>query len=150
MLSAMAASIGACGTCTSPATCVSSASTWYSRMPGAAIPILSSIGALATASEAWIVDIWGVMHNGARAFDAAGEACRKFRAGGGIVILLSNAPRPFSAIGYPVAPAIFVLACLLIVGNAIYSRPGPTTAGLLVIGAGIPLYMWLTRRRTVS
>ena len=61
-----------------------------------------------------------------------------------------SAPRPFSAIGYPVAPAIFVVACLLIVMNAIYSRPGPTGAGLLVMGAGIPLYMWLTRRRRVS
>ena len=57
-----------------------------------------------------------------------------------------DAPRPFRAIGYPVAPAIFVVACLLIVVNAIYSRPGPTGAGLLVMAAGIPLYMWLTRR----
>ncbi len=57
------------------------------------------------------------------------------------------APRPFKAMGYPVAPAIFVVACLLIVVNGIYSRPGPTGAGLLVMAAGIPLYMWLTRRR---
>jgi len=56
------------------------------------------------------------------------------------------APRPFTAIGYPVAPAIFVVACFLIVINAIYSRPGPTGAGLVVMAAGIPLYMWLTRR----
>src|SRR5204863_4560092 len=61
-------------------------------------PILSSIAELAPTPDAWIVDIWGVMHNGARAFAAAGEACRKFRAGGGIVMLLSNAPRPFSAV----------------------------------------------------
>ena len=67
-------------------------------MTPAAIPILSSIAELSPTFDAWIVDIWGVMHNGARAFDAAGEACRKFRAGGGIVILLSNAPRPFSAV----------------------------------------------------
>jgi APA family basic amino acid/polyamine antiporter len=59
-----------------------------------------------------------------------------------------GAPRPFRAIGYPVAPAIFVIACALIVVNGIYSRPGPTGAGLLVMVAGIPLYMWLTRRRT--
>jgi APA family basic amino acid/polyamine antiporter len=58
-----------------------------------------------------------------------------------------GAPRPFKAIGYPVAPAIFVIACLLIVVNGVYSRPGPTGAGLLVMGAGIPLYLWLTRRR---
>ncbi len=64
----------------------------------AAIPILASIGEIASTCEAWIVDIWGVMHNGARAFEAAGEACRRFRARGGIVVLLSNAPRPFSAV----------------------------------------------------
>jgi len=39
----------------------------------AAIPILTSIAPLAATSEAWIVDIWGVMHNGARAFEAAGD-----------------------------------------------------------------------------
>ena len=61
-------------------------------------PILSSIAPLAETSEAWIVDIWGVMHNGARAHAAAGDACRRFRARGGIVVLLSNAPRPFSAV----------------------------------------------------
>jgi APA family basic amino acid/polyamine antiporter len=58
-----------------------------------------------------------------------------------------GAPRPFKALGYPVAPAIFVAACFFIVINGIYSRPGPTGAGLLVMAAGIPLYLWLTRRR---
>lgn len=67
-------------------------------MTAAAIPILPSIAELASTSDAWIVDIWGVMHNGASAFAAAGEACRRFRAAGGIVVLLSNAPRPFTAV----------------------------------------------------
>jgi HAD superfamily hydrolase (TIGR01459 family) len=65
-------------------------------MTVAAIPILSSIAGLASACDAWIVDIWGVMHNGARAYQPACEACIKFRDGGGIVALLSNAPRPFA------------------------------------------------------
>jgi HAD superfamily hydrolase (TIGR01459 family) len=65
-------------------------------MNHAAIPILSSIAAVASDCEAWIVDIWGVMHNGARAHQAACEACIRFREGGGIVALLSNAPRPFT------------------------------------------------------
>jgi len=65
-------------------------------MTAAAIPILSSIGELASAGDAWIVDIWGVMHNGARAYDRACDACRRMRAGGGTVVLLSNAPRPFT------------------------------------------------------
>src|SRR5262245_24075481 len=67
-------------------------------MSGADIPILSSIGSLAVSSAAWIVDIWGVMHNGARAFEPAAEACTKFRQRGGNVLLLSNAPRPFAAV----------------------------------------------------
>jgi HAD superfamily hydrolase (TIGR01459 family) len=64
----------------------------------AAVPILSSISALVPTSQAWIVDIWGVMHNGARAHQAAVEACARFRAAGGTVVLLSNAPRPFAAV----------------------------------------------------
>jgi HAD superfamily hydrolase (TIGR01459 family) len=67
-------------------------------MTHAAIPILSSITKLSAPCDAWIVDIWGVMHNGARAYAAAGEACRRFRRNGGIVVLLSNAPRPFRAV----------------------------------------------------
>lgn len=61
-----------------------------------AIPILPGIGSLAADAQAWIVDIWGVMHNGVRAFPAAVAACRRFRASGGTVLLLSNAPRPFT------------------------------------------------------
>lgn len=59
------------------------------------IPIVSGIAGLAAGRKAWIVDIWGVMHNGARAFPQAVEACRQFRRAGGTVLLLSNAPRPF-------------------------------------------------------
>jgi HAD superfamily hydrolase (TIGR01459 family) len=60
-----------------------------------AIPILTSIAELAASTDAWIVDIWGVMHNGERAYAAAADAARAFRARGGTVVLLSNAPRPF-------------------------------------------------------
>jgi APA family basic amino acid/polyamine antiporter len=61
-----------------------------------------------------------------------------------------SAPRPFRAVGYPVAPAVFTLASLAIVVNAIYTDPGPAGAGLAVIAAGVPLYIWLTRARRVS
>ena len=67
-------------------------------MQSSAIPILSSIAPLASSSEAWIVDIWGVMHNGACAHRSAVQACTRFRAAGGTVVLLSNAPRPFAAV----------------------------------------------------
>jgi HAD superfamily hydrolase (TIGR01459 family) len=58
------------------------------------IPVLDSIGELGESYSAWLVDIWGVMHNGVRAFPAAVEATRRFREQGGIVVLLSNSPRP--------------------------------------------------------
>ena len=61
-----------------------------------------------------------------------------------------SASRPFRALGYPVAPGVFILASLAIVLNAIYTDPGPAGAGLAVIAAGVPLYMWLTHSRGVS
>jgi HAD superfamily hydrolase (TIGR01459 family) len=58
------------------------------------IPILDSISGLARRYDAWLTDIWGVMHNGLRPYPHAVEACRLFRDGGGVVILISNSPRP--------------------------------------------------------
>jgi HAD superfamily hydrolase (TIGR01459 family) len=60
----------------------------------AEIPVLASIAELGARYRAWLVDIWGVMHNGHRAFPGAVAAARTFRAQGGIVVLLSNSPRP--------------------------------------------------------
>jgi HAD superfamily hydrolase (TIGR01459 family) len=58
------------------------------------IPVLDSIRDLGPRYRAWLVDIWGVMHNGHRAFPRAVAATRAFRGQGGIVVLLSNSPRP--------------------------------------------------------
>jgi HAD superfamily hydrolase (TIGR01459 family) len=58
------------------------------------IPVIDAIAPLGKSYAAWLVDIWGVMHNGMRAFPPAVEATRRYREQGGIVILLSNSPRP--------------------------------------------------------
>jgi HAD superfamily hydrolase (TIGR01459 family) len=58
------------------------------------IPVIDAIAPLGKGYAAWLVDIWGVMHNGVRAFPPAVEATRRYRKQGGIVILLSNSPRP--------------------------------------------------------
>jgi HAD superfamily hydrolase (TIGR01459 family) len=47
---------------------------------------------------AWLCDIWGVLHNGVAAFPHAVEACRMYRRTGGVVLLVSNAPRPAAAV----------------------------------------------------
>ena len=59
-----------------------------------AIPILTSIAELAGRYDAWLCDIWGVMHNGERPFSDAVQACSNFREGGGVITLISNSPRP--------------------------------------------------------
>jgi basic amino acid/polyamine antiporter, APA family len=52
----------------------------------------------------------------------------------------SGDARPFSAFGYPWAPAIFVIASALMVGNAFWREPGPTAVGAGLIALGIPVY----------
>ena len=44
----------------------------------------------------WFSDIWGVVHNGVTPFHAACHALSQHRKNGGIVILVTNAPRPAS------------------------------------------------------
>ena len=57
-----------------------------------------------------------------------------------------HAPRPFKAIGYPLTPAIFVLFSAVMVANAIYREPRVSGLGILLIAAGIPVYLWFTKR----
>jgi HAD superfamily hydrolase (TIGR01459 family) len=62
------------------------------------IPIVASIAPVSQNREAWLADVWGVMHNGVEPFVAACDACTRFRLAGGIVVLLSNAPRPAASV----------------------------------------------------
>lgn len=71
--------------------------------PRAGIPILPSISSLATAADVWLSDVWGVIHNGRAAFPGAVDACTRFRAEGGTVILITNAPRPDTAVAEALA-----------------------------------------------
>ena len=41
-----------------------------------------------------LCDVWGVLHDGLHAHLEAADALTRFRAGGGVVVLVSNAPRP--------------------------------------------------------
>jgi APA family basic amino acid/polyamine antiporter len=68
-----------------------------------------------------------------------------------------TAPRPFKALGYPLAPLVFVTASVLIVLNALWvdlvvplqtrGPWGPAAAGLLIIALGVPMYYFFSRRR---
>jgi len=57
-------------------------------------PILARAGELLARYDVLYCDVWGVLHDGHRAFTEACDALSRFRAGGGTVILISNAPVP--------------------------------------------------------
>ena len=56
------------------------------------------------------------------------------------------AARPFSTVGYPWAPAIFVIASALMLANALWREPKPTLAGAGLILLGIPVYFVFRRK----
>lgn len=66
------------------------------------MPLISGLSAIADNYDALLCDVWGVLHNGKRAYPGVPEALSRFRAKGGTVLLLSNAPRPSAAL-----PAMF-------------------------------------------
>ena len=99
------------------------------------VPIVTSIEPFLGRVEAWICDIWGVVHNGIQAFPSAVDACVRFRQGGGTVILLTNAPRP--------APAIHEQLAKLKVPRTAWDAvltSGDLTLSLIADHAGEPLH----------
>lgn len=54
--------------------------------------ILDRAGDLLSAHDVAFCDVWGVVHDGVKAYPEANEALARFRAGGGTVILVSNVP----------------------------------------------------------
>jgi HAD superfamily hydrolase (TIGR01459 family) len=57
-------------------------------------PIIAHAGPLLENYDVVFCDVWGVVHNGVTAFKGACDALETFRARGGTVILVSNAPVP--------------------------------------------------------
>ncbi|HVT16430.1 MAG TPA: amino acid permease [Thermoanaerobaculia bacterium] len=55
-------------------------------------------------------------------------------------------PRPYRAWGYPVVPALFVLACLLLIGNTLVEKPVESLLGLGLVALGLPAFAWLRRK----
>jgi len=58
------------------------------------IPLIPGLSALADRYDALLCDVWGVLHDGQKAYPGVERALANFRAKGGTVLLLSNAPRP--------------------------------------------------------
>jgi len=60
-------------------------------------------------------------------------------------------PRPYRTLGYPVIPALFVLATFVVVANALYAQFWSTIASILITLVGLPLYyLWMWRQRKLG
>jgi len=58
-----------------------------------------------------------------------------------------GAARPFSAIGYPWGPGLFVAASAVMLANEMWRNPVPTLTGAALILAGVPVYYVVRARR---
>ncbi|QBY01164.1 TIGR01459 family HAD-type hydrolase [Rhodophyticola sp. CCM32] len=56
--------------------------------------IIPNLAEISSRYDALFCDLWGCVHDGIRAFPEAVAALRAYRAEGGTVVLLTNAPRP--------------------------------------------------------
>jgi APA family basic amino acid/polyamine antiporter len=56
-----------------------------------------------------------------------------------------GAPRPYRVWGYPLVPAVFILASLALVGNTLVEKPIESALGLGIVALGLPAYAWWRR-----
>jgi APA family basic amino acid/polyamine antiporter len=68
----------------------------------------------------------------------------------GVFVLRHRRPdieRPYRAIGYPVVPALYIVAAGLIEVLLLFYKPSYTWPGLIIVLLGIPVYyLWRTKR----
>ncbi len=68
----------------------------------------------------------------------------------GVVVLRRQRPeldRPYRTFGYPFTPLLFLLASVLLIGNALVEHPSTTLLSFTITLLGIPVYL-LWRRRS--
>jgi HAD superfamily hydrolase (TIGR01459 family) len=99
------------------------------------VPMIAGLSEIAAGYDVVLSDIWGVVHNGEQSFAAATAALGRFRAGGGTVVLITNAPRP----GAPIRRQLERLE----VPRAAYDElvtSGDVTTALIAARGAAPVY----------
>lgn len=98
-------------------------------------PRIAGLHRLAPHYEAVICDVWGVLHNGVTSFAKARTALANYRAAGGTVVLITNAPRT----SHPVAEQLAALGIEKASYDAIVTS-GDVTRSLLATYAPARLH----------
>jgi HAD superfamily hydrolase (TIGR01459 family) len=66
-------------------------------------PLIPHFSTLAPNYDVLLCDVWGVVHNGVTAFPEACDALVRARAGGAVVVFITNAPRPDAVVARQLA-----------------------------------------------
>jgi APA family basic amino acid/polyamine antiporter len=69
--------------------------------------------------------------------------------GAAVFVLRAKRPelsRPYRVWGYPLVPAAFIVASLVLVGSTLFERPVESLLGLLCVALGFPVYLFWRRR----
>ena len=53
-------------------------------------------------------------------------------------------PRPYKTWGYPVTPALYIVASFLLLGSMLYTTPFESLGGLGIVLLGLPFYLFFT------
>jgi len=99
------------------------------------LPKLDAASELSRQHPVWLCDVWGVVHNGAAAISEACDALIRHRRNGGVVVLLTNAPRRW--------PRVVALFDRFGVPPGIYDRvvsSGDVTRDLIEMRAGQSIF----------
>ena len=65
--------------------------------------IITAFSEISDRYDAAFVDLWGCMHNGIEAHVEAVKAMQDYRAKGGLVILVTNSPRPWDSVAHQIS-----------------------------------------------
>jgi APA family basic amino acid/polyamine antiporter len=57
-----------------------------------------------------------------------------------------EAPRPYRTWGYPVVPIVFIASSIVLLANTLVQRPVESVLGLVLVGLGVPAYLFWRRR----
>ena len=99
-------------------------------------PVVDRFALLAPGYDAVLCDVWGVVHNGVAAAHDSCDALTRFRAQGGTVVLITNAPRPGEIVARTTLDRLGVPRAAY---DGIVSS-GDVTRALIAARAGAPVF----------
>jgi APA family basic amino acid/polyamine antiporter len=70
-----------------------------------------------------------------------------------VIVLRIKRPelaRPYRTLGYPIVPAVFVLAIFCLVVSTLLKSPRESLMGLVIISLGLPFYFYWKRAQPID